>query len=348
MALWTFSVLWVLGIGTPVVADSDSSGTEKTCVKLYRQVNRAVFNEKEGERLMVGSAIEVDLPSDAGNEFNYDMSDIENADNRCDIRWADLFLQFDKIGKLSFGQGDTASEVVSQIDLSGTDLIGYYGADDQESGIFFYDKEIAPLSDTAMGSLIGGPDGHNRKDRFRYDTPKFSGVGVAISTFAEQDQDLNTKPAYDAALSYSGKSGDISMAAAIAYSAYPSDQKDGRENLLNGSASIAFSGFSITLAAGNERSDIEGHDSKQFYYGKVGYTIEFWQLGQTALAIDYGQYNEVRNEEDEAKTVGIMFVQQLQDWSTEIYAGFRTHAMDREDTDADAVNALTIGTRIRF
>jgi hypothetical protein len=198
------------------------------------------------------------------------------------------------------------------------------------------------------GDVISNPDGTIRENRIRYDTPVFSGVGVALSTVTDPNSDLEVRSAYDAAIRYSGMAGDVAVAAAIAYSAHPSDQMDGKDRLVNGSASVAFSGFSFTFAAGNETVDSHTQEEKKFYYGKAGYTMEFWNIGQTALAIDYGQYKDAKNKEDETKTMGLMFVQKLQDWSSEIYAGFRTHDLDHESADYDAVNELAIGTRISF
>lgn len=371
VGIWLlFTYLFFLGSGTPAIAEPVSSGSDKAAVQLYGQVNRGMLYADDGdagalyhvdnansstrvglngkamgEGLAVGSKFEVELRSNASNVVNQTKPDEEGT---FAVRYVDVFFQFDRIGKISLGQGDTASNGASEVDLSGTGVIGYSSVSDLAGGIFFYDRDADTISGTKIGDVMNNLDGNSRKDRLRYDSPTISGLGFALSTFADQDTDEKAKSAYDAALRYSGKTGDITMAAAIAYSAYPSDQKDGKERLVNGSASVAFSGFSITFAAGNESLDDAARDSRNFYYGKAGYAMEFWKIGQTALAIDYGQYNDAKNKEDEAKTMGLMVVQKLEDWSTEIYAGFRTHDLDRDGTDYDAVNAMMIGTRIKF
>lgn len=370
LILMYFFALW---LAASAIAEPVSSGGDKAMVQLYGQVNRAILyaddgdtsalyqvdndnsstrvglnGKAKGDGLTVGSKFEVELQSNASNKVSQEEPNTDDGDSHFGIRHADVFFEFDKIGKISLGQGDTASNSASEVDLSGTGIIGYSSTSDLAGGIFFYDKDVDAISGAKVGDVISNLDGNSRKDRIRYDSPTFSGLGVAVSTFADQNADAEAKSAYDAAIRYSGKAGDVTMAAAIAYSTYPSDQIDGKERLVNGSASAAFSGFSITFAAGNESLDNDTRDSKNFYYGKVGYAMEFWNIGQTALAIDYGQYNDVKTKEDEAKTMGIMFVQKLQDWSTEIYAGFRTHNLDREGADYDAVNAMMIGTRIKF
>ena len=347
ITFWAFLMfLFASSIGTSVMADPASNSTGNTTVQQHKQVNQTVL--MDGKPLTVGSTFKAELSPHASNELPQESPDTEFTDNRIDIRHAELFFQLDKIGKISFGQGDTASNGAAEVDLSGTRIIGYGGDGDLAEGIFFYDKDIDTILDTKDGDVISNFDGHSRKDRIRFDTPTFSGLGVALSTFTDQDADSEVKSAYDAAIRYSGMAGDVAVAAAIAYSTHPSDQIDGKERLVNGSASVAFSGFSITFAAGNESLDNDTNDSKKFYYGKAGYTMEFWNIGQTALAIDYGQYNNDNNKEDETKTMGFMFVQKLQDWSSEIYAGFRTHDLEGESADYEAVKALTVGTRINF
>jgi hypothetical protein len=335
--------------GSPVMAEPDSASMDSAGVQRYRQVNQATLYEMNGEPLTFGSTFEVDLPSNGNRELDPEASETLTADTQMDVHRAELFFHFDKIGKISFGQGDTASSGVSEVDLSGTSIIRYGGTGDLADSIFFYDRDVAATlgareSDGGNGYL----DNSDHKVRIRFDTPTFSGLGASFSTFADQHADYDAKSTYDAAIKYRVKAGDVDVAAAIAYSAHPSDQMDGRERLVNGSASVAFSGISFTFAAGNESLENDTHDTKKFYYGKAGYTMEFWNIGQTALAIDYGQYNDANNKADETKTMGFMFVQKLEDWSSEIYAGFRTHDLDHERAEYDAINAMIFGTRINF
>jgi hypothetical protein len=347
ITFWAFlMLLFASSIGTSVMADPASISTENTTVQQHRQVNQTVL--MDGEPLTVGSTFKAELSPHVSDELDQETPDTEFTNPQIDIRHAELFFQFDKIGKISFGQGDTASNGAAEVDLSGTSILGYSGAGDLVKGIFFYDRNIDAISGAREDGVISNFDGRSRKDRIRFDTPVLSGLGVALSTFADQDADSEVKSAYDAAIRYRRMTGDVAVAAAIAYSSHPSDQMDDSKDqqLVNGSASVAFSGFSITFAAGNESLESDTHGSKKFYYGKAGYTMEFWNIGQTALAIDYGQYSN--NKEDETKTMGFMFVQKLQDWSSEIYAGFRAHDLERESADYEAVNALIVGTTINF
>jgi hypothetical protein len=121
------------------------------------------------------------------------------------------------LGKLSIGQGDTASNGTAEVDLSGTDLIGYSSVSDMAGGILFYNNTTQSLSTTKVGSAFSNMDGMSRDDRVRYDTPDFSGF-YASSSFIADD-------AIDLAIRYSGKFPGFKLAGALAY-AWPENTKN--------------------------------------------------------------------------------------------------------------------------
>jgi hypothetical protein len=162
-------------------------------------------------------------------------------------------------------------------------------------------------------------------------------------------------PAFDIVLRYSGKMGDaVKLAAAIAYSDYPSsDAADAADSQVNGSLSVLFSGFSVTFAAGQrDYSNVAAtdSDSANYYYGKLGYMADFWSVGTTAFAIDYGVYNEFTGvKDDEASTYAIYLVQNLKNWGTELYTGYRIHTLDdRPGAQFEDIGAFFLGMRVKF
>jgi hypothetical protein len=118
---------------------------------------------------------------------------------------------------------------------------------------------------------------------------------------------------------------------------------------LNGSVSVLHrSGFNLTLAGGREEMKDSNRDDASFLYGKLGYQRRFFGIGTTSLAIDYGRFNDVSTNNDEADTFGAMGVQKIDRWATEYYLGYRYHALDRDNTDFDDINALMTGLRVKF
>jgi hypothetical protein len=118
---------------------------------------------------------------------------------------------------------------------------------------------------------------------------------------------------------------------------------------VSGSISCLFkSGFNATIAAGNRKLDTSGQDDATFYYGKLGYITNLVSCGDTAFAIDYGEYSDIKVENDEAETAGMMCVQNLKKWNTQIYLGYRHYELDRNAEGFDDIEAVMGGIRIKF
>ena len=93
-------------------------------------------------------------------------------------------------------------------------------------------------------------------------------------------------------------------------------------------------------------------DDPTFIYGKVGYkTDKFLTIGTTAISVDYGVYENAAAFDigQEATGYGLQFVQELADWSTELYAGCRTLSLE-DDTAADYedITLVMAGVRVSF
>jgi hypothetical protein len=280
-----------------------------------------------------------------------------------------VYLNFASIGMFTLGHGSTASDGTSEVDLSGTTVAGYALTTGWAESFYFFDKNGNQLSSIQVGDVMSDLDGNSRKDRFRYDSPKFAGFQISASTFEFDTVDnsaVNTdqhNAAYDIVLRYSGKFGDaVKLAAAVAYSDYPSsDGADAADNQINGSFSVLFSGFSVTFAAGQkEYSNVAttAADSESTYYGKLGYMTDVWSIGTTAFAIDYGKYDEFDHIKDgEASTYAIYIVQNLKSWGTELFAGYRIYTLDNRNYtiddidftgDFDDVGVFFLGMRVKF
>jgi hypothetical protein len=245
-----------------------------------------------------------------------------------------------RYGKLSLGHGDTASNNTAEVDLSGTDVVGYSSIADMAGGQFFFDNDTDTLSNTTIGDVFSNFDGLSRDDRLRYDTPDFYGF-VASGSVVSGD-------AADVALRYSAKFGDFKLAAAAAYSD-PASNSGSVDDTIDGSISVLHgSGFNLTFAGGTRDYKVSGRDDGMFYYGKLGYQRKFFSIGTTAMSVDYSRNEDVEQDGDEADTVGFQFVQNIDQWATEYFLGYRYHSLDRDNTDFKDINAVMTGLRVKF
>jgi predicted porin len=356
-----------------------SSSSDRVKVDVYGQVNRAVLYSDDGNQsdwyfvdndnsstrvglkakaratddLTAGGRIEVEFQSNDSDKVNqFEQSGV--GDNNFRKRWLDFSLESKRFGTLFVGHGDTASNNTSETDLSGTSVIGYSSIPDMAGGQIFYNKatdsydlvEEDPSTGTTIADTYSNLDGLSRNDRVRYDTPKFYGFSGAVSAVADG--------AYDFSLWYSGEFAGTKLAASASY-VKPNDLRPTNDDQYSGSVSALHkSGLNLTLAGGNRNYKDEvgepDRDDAKFWYGKLGFRRGFFPLGETRFSADYGEYKNVAQNDDTAKTFGIQIVQVLDRWGTEYYLGYRFHDLDRkgEDVDFKTINAVMSGFRIKF
>ncbi len=358
-------------INTDKMVVSSKSNVE---VSIYGQVNRALLFADNGDTsdayfvdnsasstrmgitgtvepsdgLTIGSKLEYELVSNASSKVNhFDKSQ----DAHINFRKAEVWLKSKAGGQLSIGQGATASDGTSENDLSGTNVIIGAPVGDMAGGQFWHDPaaEWYRLDDDGnlklygikVGKSYSDMDGLSRRDRVRYDTPSFGGFSLAGSVMEDEG--------YDVALRYKRKFGDSALSSAVAWA----DSGDLKlwDTQVNGSISyLHSSGFNVTMAAGKQYYDLQNieKDDPGFWYAKIGYKTQFFSIGKSAFAVDYGTWNDLAKNSDEAKAFGFGFVQNVDDWKTEFYLGYRLYSLDRIDTNYDDVNSVMTGARIKF
>ncbi len=340
------------------------STSGKATVKLYGQVNRGVLFADDGkdqeyyhvdndnsstrigllakakasDDLSIGAKIEVEFESNASDVVSQ-TSGRNVGSNSFKERHLDVFFLSKTFGKLSVGQGDTASNGTSEFDLSGTSVIGYSAVNDLAGGQFFV-TGAGSLTTTTVGSVFSNMDGLSRDDRLRYDTPKFAGFSLSGSVTADG--------AADAGFRYSGKFPSFKVAAGLGYSNH-SGLSTTVEEQINGSVSLlADNGLNFTFAAGERELEGSVRNDPGFYYFKVGYRRKFFDAGPTAMSVDFGQYEDIAQNGDEGDTLGILLVQSLTAWGAELYIGYRNYDLDRRDASLRDIDAVLAGARVKF
>jgi predicted porin len=124
--------------------DTDNSGSR------VRFVGKARMNED----LTVGTTLEVENQPNASNSVNL-QDEVDPDLDGFGTRKVELYFESKTFGKLSLGQGDTASNGSSEVDLSGTTVATYSGANGFTLSGSLLDNGT---SDAALryGSTIGG------------------------------------------------------------------------------------------------------------------------------------------------------------------------------------------------
>jgi hypothetical protein len=340
------------------------SGNTRAKIKLYGQVNKAVLYSNDGDKgnfylvdndnsstrigvlgtihpsdkYEVGTRLEFEYQTNPSNLVNQEDKRVE--DLGFEKRHLDLWVDSSSIGKFSLGWGSAASNGTSEMDLSGTGIVGFSSIADMAGGQLFFDKNTNSLSDTPINAVFSNLDGLGREERIRYDSPSFNGLIGSASYVAEGGGDL--------AVRYAGQTDAFKLAAAAAY-ANPGSSSLFVEDQLAGSVSVLHdSGFNVTFAMGTRDQKGAGVNDAGFFYTKFGYRANWCPLGVTSLSADVGRFSDLDVNGDDADTFGLQMVQDLETWGSEAYLGYRFHKLDRNGADFDNINAIMTGMRVKF
>lgn len=291
--------------------------------------------------LKLGATIEVQFESNSSAEVNQ-ADNTAGGTNSFTQRKLEVFAASTRLGTLSMGQGSTASDGMTESDLSGTDLVGYSAVADLGAALNFATSGSGAIAgNPTVGGVFSNLDGLGRDDRLRYDTPNFA--GIVLSTSVVDGGEWDIAATYDAAYDSFAVSSKIGFANQSGTRVFP-------ETILGGSLSIMHvGGLNLTAAAAQGDDDNSTRDDQQFWYGKLGYVFgDVFRFGSTHVSLDYGHYDNAPADNDDGTTYGLQFVQSIGDWGTDLFAGYRRYELDRPGATFDDIDLVLAGARVKF
>jgi predicted porin len=348
-----------------------NSQTDNFSLEISGQINRALLAADDGDRITLlnvdnnnsSSRIRFiaestnDGPLTAGAAYEAEfkvnnsasLSQEDGGDNDTEAfeaRRAEIYFQHDDLGTLWLGQGDTATDGVSQRDLSGTMNAGFSFTSLVGGGILFRDDDTGLLSNTDIGDVADNLDGFSRNTRLRYDFPEVGDWEFCTSVINDG--------ALDASAFYSSEIEDIRVIAAlgIGNASELGDINDTPtyDYQMSGSLSVRNDrGYNLTFATGRATAIDGNRDDLTFFYTKAGYRTEpFPELGNTALSVDWGQTrNEDRND-DRSDIIGVQLAQDIDVIDTEAYATLRRASLSRDTENFEDILIAMVGFRLDF
>lgn len=291
---------------------------------------RIIGSEQVNDSVKIGVVWESEFQSNASN--NVDIG--QESDGSADFKERKMEVYFGvPFGKITIGQGDGAANGTSEMDLSGTNVIMYSGVNNTAGSIQFRDSDDTPI--TPIDDTRSNFDGLSSNDRLRYDTPKFGGIGLSVSS--------TNGGAYELAARYSSElNGFGKIAAAIGY-VDTADRTDPEYTQVGGSLSwLHASGINLTVAYGTR--DIDEADTDPVnYYGKLGYKFDIH-----VIAVEYGLTEDLAQDKDESSNYSLAYV--IKPWKgVEFYGTYRSYKLDRDGvSDIEDISQVMVGTRLKF
>ena len=321
-------------------ADNDQSSTRvrfKGKARLDDQWSAGVTFEAELESNSSGS---VTITDDEGGGDTHKASLKE--------RKLELFFKSKELGKLSIGQGSTASDGAVGEDLSGTGVITGARFSGTGGALEFVKANSPGRESTGMkvGDLFDSYGGLGRKDRLRYDSPSLQGFQLSTSFLGgewvvDDDDEKVGDGAWDAALRYGRAFGGFEVAAAVAHWKEDEDTK-----ATGGSVSVlAPSGTSLSLSYSNQD---EKDDKSTFRYAKLGQTFDVTSAGETAASVGYGQTEDQAGKGNEGTYYDLAVVQKIKGLGAELYGVYGVYSADIPATPTEDITVAGAGARIKF
>ncbi len=299
---------------------------------------RFVGTGKVNDDLTVGANIEASLNSNGSDTVSQNME--TSGGTSFSARKVEVFLDSQHFGKLSIGQGSMASDDTAEVDLSGTGVIAYSSVVDLAGGLEFRNSATGELTGTKIIHVFNNFDGLGRDDRVRYDSPSFSGFKASASHATED--------IWDVALTWGAAAAGLQIAAAGAY-ANVDNKEEAEDHRFSWSTSALHvgSGLSLTIAGGRGSYN-GGRENADSLYLKAGWRAKFFDIGETAFSIDWSRNEDIANVGDEAESIGVYAVQNLDAFGTQFYGGVRNHELDRTGMPTDDLLVISVGSRVKF
>jgi predicted porin len=239
-------------------------------------------------------------------------------------------------GKVSLGQGPTASDSMGDADLSGTWLADYSTPASWGGALLYRTGTNGTASTNSVFGNNSYFDGHSRRARIRYDAPSFGPLSLSVDM--SQNNTWGTK----AYLYTSLGGGDLSAHLGYAHG----DNRFNRSDF-GGSASFLFSqGTNITIGLQERDFVANGRDTATHYSVKLGH-----RWGNNAVSISYQQTDDLSANSSEANAIGIGFTHAIPKPGVELYAGYRHNSLEDDGTgngNFEDIDVFYMGTRVKF
>ena len=362
----------------PAPARTVTSGNDAVKLTLSGQVNRVSFAADDGtesntfhsdnensstrwrlvgtarldEDVTVGTLIEQDIGQTNNSDAVHINQETSAGDVSFDNSHLTIWLDSKQLGRVWLGKGNTSSNGIAEIDLSGTSVIEYSGLQDIGGGLSFRtDGAAAPDGPTVSGgsdALGGGVysqfDGLSRRNRIRYDTPTIRGFKAGF-THVQGD-------AWDASLRYSAnfEQAGLKVSAGAAYWNYGSRTKIAVDAFGGSISALHSSGLNLTVSSGtfNRETNDATIDDPVGFFIKPGWQLNLTPIGKTALSFHYGRTDDLQAQGDEFTSWGFAAVQFIDKAALELFAFYRQYELDRPGASFEDINLGGIGARVKF
>lgn len=280
------------------------------------------------------------LANTIGNSIS--ASGSSTASGVTDMRWTEVWIKDETLGKVSLGKGDTASNGTSEVDLSGTSVAQYSGMADVGNSFQFRVSGTGGFNGVSLGDVYSNLDGLSRRNRIRYDTPSFGGFTLSTSYGADDfvDGALRFKKEWNSVR--------CAWAGAFAHDTNADDEDFWRYST-SGSCIHTPSGLNLTLGYAEDDEGSSSSTDHQWWFVKLGISRRWNSHGKTSISVQYAQNEDALSSGDETESWGVAFVQNIDSAAMELFMAYSHHEYsDNSVVSYQDLDFFLMGTRIKF
>jgi hypothetical protein len=365
-------------------ATTARKGNRVVSLQVYGQVNKALLiwddgedsdayivdNDYSGTRVgftgkaamrpgwTAGFLVELDIQDSASDKV--DNGGVANAfdegnENEIAIRYSNVYIESDRLGRVTLGQGSTAADGANEVVLGNS----LRNSDIQMGNNFTLRDGSGGFSAVQLKAIAQNLDA-GRDDVIRYDSPSIYGF-ILSASWGDNDY-------ADVALRFKNEWNSVRIAAAIAYQW--DDTGDASTTIgsisnrdftvLSGSVSVMHvpTGIYGAFAAGHK--EVDDRPDSDFWYAQLGIEKKFLPYGSTTVYGEYGDYQDILSQgnatfsDSEATRWGFGIVQKFDSAALELYAQATFWSFDAAfasngvDVGLEDFSTVMLGSRIKF
>lgn len=286
--------------------------------------------------LTLGGHVEAGIQDNSATRVSQD-----NETTGTDVvgRYFELTLDSKTYGRLAFGKGFSSSFWLAEVDKSGTYSSNLLSVGNKAGGLKFYDKDTDSLSGIRVLDAFIDIEAINLVNRVSYDSPVWKGFRLAADAGENQFSAAALKWNHgigDFDLSYAGSGANNPQGGRIDW------RVDSGLGVLHKPT-----GLNLTVA-GQRNGFAKRSENGDGYIARAGLRRNWFSFGETKMAIDYARGWDVTQDGDRAKSAGAFVFQEVRDWNTELFAGYRLYDLNREDRRLDDIHVYNLGARFWF
>jgi len=264
------------------------------------------------------------------------------------VRHHFVWVNHKKMGKISLGQTNAASNGRSETTFSGTNMINASGGVTYGSGLNYIDTTNGTASPSVSATTAGASttnlDGLSRTDVIRYDTPRFAGLALATSYTGDS--------AWDVAADYRAKYGGVKIRVQAQH-----NNTSARSATAGGSTSMSMaglhdSGVNGTFAYGQRHligpaSAQRGSDGK-FWYFNVGYRAKIFGVGSTNFSFGWNESMDITANTAKGEAKGFTVVQMFSPIGASMGITYKTYSQDTDTATFEDIDVIALQTIFNF